>query len=94
LFPQSVFTENLTSQFLTVLLQSLVSRSHDLLREEIVCTVHAMATADFDAFFRHFLPHFVAQDGQVDHNQAEILISNFKPDTVRIIPILICRHSF
>ncbi len=79
---QPVFTENLTAQFLTVLLQSLLARSHNLLHEEIVSALHSMASVDFAAFFDHFLPRFVEQTGDVDRNQAAILKENFKPDTV------------
>ncbi len=82
LFHKKAFTEAMTAQFLTVLLQALLARSHDLLRDEIVSCVHSMASADFAAFFEHFLPGFVQQTGEVDRSQADILKANFKPDTV------------
>ncbi len=77
-----MFTEQLTAQFLTVLLQSLVARSHDLLHDEIVGCLHSMASVDFAAFFDHFLPRFLQQTGEVDPNQAAILKENFKAETV------------
>ncbi|KAL8597658.1 hypothetical protein ACOMHN_031593 [Nucella lapillus] len=78
LYGKSVFREKLLWDFLTVLMQVLVHRSHDLLQEEIVVTVYNMAHVDFSLFYAKFLPHFLqAMDG-LDDNQRTVLTQNFK----------------
>ncbi len=69
-------------KFLTVLLQVLVQRSHDLLREEIIVCIFNMAAVDFRSFFDHFIPNFLIQVVDVDNNQRAILKASFTPDTV------------
>lgn len=69
-------------QFLNVLVQVLVHKSHDLLHEEIVVTVYNMASADFSRFYAEFLPHFVSSCEGLDANQRNILVRNFKVDKV------------
>ena len=71
-------------QFLTVLLQVLVCRSHDLLQEEIAVTVYNMASVDFDTFYACFLPTFLAGCEGVDATQKAILAQNFKIDCVSL----------
>ena len=70
------------TQFLNVLIQTLVHKSHDLLQEEIGITVYNMASVDFDAFYSKFLPQFLASCEGLDVNQKTILRDNFKMDTV------------
>ena len=70
-------------QFVTVFLQVLVSRSHDLLQEEIGITLYNMAAVDdFHNFYTQYLRQFLAQCDGVDDNQRTILATNFKPDKV------------
>lgn len=71
-------------QFLNVLMQVLVHKSHDLLHEEIVVTVYNMATVDFDRFYAEFLPHFLSSCEGLDSNQRNILVTNFKVVKVSI----------
>ena len=88
-FPfQSVFTEDLIVQFLTVLLQVLLHRSHDLLREEITACVYNMAAVDFEAFFAHFVARFLEQTEGVDDGQRQMLKANLKTDTVSELSLL------
>jgi hypothetical protein len=46
-------------QFVNVLLQVLVHKSHDLLQEEIGIAIYNMASVDFEGFFSAFLPEFL-----------------------------------
>jgi hypothetical protein len=65
-------------QFLNVLMQVLVHKSHDLLHEEVIVTVYNMATVDFNRFYSDFLPHFLSSCEGLDSNQRNILVTNFK----------------
>lgn len=78
LYTKSIFRETMLWQFLTVLLQVLVHKSHDLLQEEIVVTVYNMAAVDFDMFYTNFLPHFLTSAEGLDDNQRQVLAQNFK----------------
>lgn len=69
-------------QFVNVLLQALVYRSHDLLQEEITITLYNMAAVDFDSFYSAFLPQFLGGcEGLTDTQKSE-LGKNFTPDKV------------
>lgn len=70
-------------QFVNVLLQVLVHKSHDLLQEEIGIAIYNMASVDFDGFFAAFLPEFLTGCDGVDANQKNVLGRNFKMDRVR-----------
>lgn len=69
-------------QFLNVLIQVLVHKSHDLLQEEICITIYNMASVDFDGFFAKFLTQFLVACEGVDENQKAVLAENFKVETV------------
>lgn len=81
LYQKPVFTETLIVQFLTVLLQVLIHKSHDLLREEITIAIFNMASVDYEAFFSRFLLEFLAKIEDLDANQREKLKDTFKTDT-------------
>ncbi|GFN87199.1 exportin-6 [Plakobranchus ocellatus] len=78
LYSKRIFREVMIHQFLKVLLQVLVQKSHDLLQEEIVISVYNMAAVDFDAFFSDFLPGFLSSVEGIDDSQKTILAENFK----------------
>ncbi|PVD37542.1 hypothetical protein C0Q70_00136 [Pomacea canaliculata] len=78
LYSKAIFRETMLWQFLTVLLQVLVHKSHDLLQEEVVITVYNMAAVDFDTFYAKFLPHFLTNFDGLDDNQKHVLVQNFK----------------
>ena len=79
---QRLFREMMLLQFLSVLLQVLVSKSHDLLQEEIAITLYNMAHVDFDIFFTKFLPQFLESCDGIDSSQKTVLAQNFKMDKV------------
>ncbi|XP_071106408.1 exportin-6-like [Haliotis cracherodii] len=81
LYHKKIFMEMMLCQFLNVLIQVLVQKSHDLLQEEIVITVYNMASIDFDGFYSTYLPQFLTNMEGLDDNQKTVLAHNFKMDT-------------
>lgn len=67
-------------QFLNVLMQTLLNKSHDLLGEEIGITVYNMASADFDSFYNTFLPQFLQTSVGLDDSQKASLAANFNTE--------------
>lgn len=59
LYHKKIFWTTMLYQFVNVLLQVLVHKSHDLLQEEIGIAIYNMASVDFDCFFAAFLPEFL-----------------------------------
>lgn len=80
---QKIFRTTMLFQFVNVLLQVLVHKSHDLLQEEIGIAIYNMASVDFDSFYSAFLTEFLASCDGVDSNQKHVLGRNFKMDRVR-----------
>lgn len=70
------------TQFLNVLLQVLVHRSHDLLQEEITVTIHNMACVDFERFYNDFLHQFLSDCEGLTPDQKSVLQQNFKTEKV------------
>jgi len=69
------------SQFMNVLLQTLLVRSHDLLQEDIVIAIYNMAAVDFSMFYKKFLPEFLKQVTTIDYHQKEVLLESFCDDS-------------
>uniref|UniRef100_A0A5F9CS31 Exportin-6 n=1 Tax=Oryctolagus cuniculus TaxID=9986 RepID=A0A5F9CS31_RABIT len=80
LYHKKIFRTTMLFQFVNVLLQVLVHKSHDLLQEEIGIAIYNMASVDFDGFFAAFLPEFLTGCDGVDANQKNVLGRNFKMD--------------
>ncbi|XP_064886999.1 exportin-6 isoform X4 [Columba livia] len=80
LYHKKIFRTTMLFQFVNVLLQVLVHKSHDLLQEEIGIATYNMASVDFDGFYSAFLPEFLASCDGVDSNQKNVLARNFKMD--------------
>uniref|UniRef100_A0A8C9TUQ4 Exportin 6 n=1 Tax=Scleropages formosus TaxID=113540 RepID=A0A8C9TUQ4_SCLFO len=78
LYHKKLFRSSMLFQFINVLLQVLVHRSHELLQDEIALAVYNMASVDFDAFYSAFLPEFLNGCQGVDGNQRGVLGRNFK----------------
>lgn len=79
---QPIFYEGMQSQFMTVLLQVLVHKSHDLLQEEIVVTIYNMASVEFNRFYSEYLPQFLSECEGLDDSQKAVLAANFKLEKV------------
>ena len=81
---QTIFKNSMLLQFVNVLLQALVYRSHDLLQEEITITLYNMAAVDFESFYSIFLPQFLGGcEGLTDSQKSE-LGKNFSSDKVSV----------
>ncbi|XP_065579711.1 exportin-6-like isoform X1 [Artemia franciscana] len=80
LFHKEVFLTRMRSQFMTVLLQILIAKTHDLLRDEITQALFELASVDFDDLFNSFLPQFASSlVGISDHQKSE-LVASFKQE--------------
>lgn len=80
LYHKGLFRTGMLPQFIHVLLQCLVARSHDLLRDEVYAALHNMAAVDFDAFHDSLLPAFLQSCEGLDPNQRQNLARGFKRD--------------
>ncbi|XP_029431964.1 exportin-6 isoform X3 [Rhinatrema bivittatum] len=80
LYHKKIFRTTMLLQFVNVLLQVLIHKSHDLLQEEIGIAVYNMASVDFDSFYSAFLPEFLSGCEGIDSNQKNVLGRNFKMD--------------
>ena len=60
------------------------------LGEEITAAVYNMAKVDFEAFFGHFIARFLEQTDGLDDGQKQMLQSNLKTDTVRVLAHAVC----
>ncbi|XP_015414991.1 PREDICTED: exportin-6 isoform X2 [Myotis davidii] len=87
LYHKKIFRTTMLFQFVNVLLQVLVHKSHDLLQEEIGIAIYNMASVDFDGFFAAFLPEFLTGCDGVDANQKNVLGRNFKMDRAAAVPM-------
>ena len=87
---QQIFKSGMLFQFINVLLQALVHRSHDLLQEEITITIYNMASVDFDSFYTGFLPQFLGGCEGITQSQKSELRDNFKFDKVGKTKIHMC----
>lgn len=78
LYKRSIFERIMLSEFLNVLLQSLCTRSHDLLREEILSTVFNMSQAmGLGNMQQSFMPQFLLKLEGLDNYQREQLVRSF-----------------
>ncbi|XP_074647944.1 exportin-6-like [Tubulanus polymorphus] len=80
LYHRKIFKDLMLLQFMNVLLQVLVHKSHDILQEEIGISLYNMASVDFDRFYKLFLPQFLDNTDGLDSNQKCVLAENFKMD--------------
>ncbi|KAJ1530853.1 hypothetical protein ONE63_005696 [Megalurothrips usitatus] len=81
LYHKAEFCEGLLPRFLSVLLETLVNKSHALLSEDIAVAVYNMANVDFSFFFSSFLPEFLQTSEGLDDSQRVILLRNFSNAT-------------
>ena len=81
LYSKSIFKEVLLADFLSVFLQALIAKSHNLLKDEIGTALYNMSSTDFTVFFTKFIPQFLIGVEHLDNNQKQILAEGFKPDT-------------
>lgn len=78
LYHKAPFRDGMLPQFVQVLLQCLVTRSHDLLRDEVHAVLHNMAAVNFDTFYGSLLPAFLASCEGIDPHQRRTLVHGLK----------------
>ncbi|GIX90391.1 exportin-6 [Caerostris extrusa] len=81
LFYKGYFKSVMLFHFLSLLLKTLIYRTHNLLKEEIISTIYNMALVDFNCFYTVFLQQFLQSMENLDTNQKSSLLRNFKRDT-------------
>lgn len=85
---QDLFRSAFLGEFLTVLMNNLVEKTHALLVDEIATAVYNMAAVDFNTYFNSFIPHFLSQLSGLDSYQREMLHQRTKPDMVNLSVLL------
>lgn len=79
---QPQFKEGMMPSFAHILLEVLVQKSHDLIREEVCLCLHAMAAVDFPLFHGETLPSFLSKCTQLREEQRTALANGYKMDQV------------
>ncbi|XP_078489385.1 exportin-6 [Ciona intestinalis] len=72
--------EGVLFQFVNVLIQALLNKTHNLLQEEICTAVFNMSSVDLDYFHSNFLQQFLQHAEGVTADQKNSLYSAFKPE--------------
>uniref|UniRef100_F6YTY3 Exportin-6 n=1 Tax=Ciona intestinalis TaxID=7719 RepID=F6YTY3_CIOIN len=72
--------EGVLFQFVNVLIQALLNKTHNLLQEEICTAVFNMSSVDLDYFHSNFLQQFLQHAEGVTADQKHSLYSAFKPE--------------
>ncbi|RWS06375.1 exportin-6-like isoform X1 [Dinothrombium tinctorium] len=84
LYHKEVFRRNLLKQFLTLFMQTLVSKTHDILNDEISNVIYNLASVDFNVFFHQFILEFLCISDGLNDNQRNVLattiVRNFATD--------------
>ncbi|KAK9752797.1 Exportin 1-like protein [Popillia japonica] len=88
LYHKALFQDQLLSQFLTVLIQTLLDKTHNLLTEDILQAIYNLAAVNFSIFFSTFLHNLLTEDIlQAIYNLAavnfSIFFSTFLPNFLR-----------
>lgn len=74
-------SQKVITQFMTVLLQVLIHKTHDLHREEMGGVLHEMASTDYVHFHKNFLPDFLSQNfASIPPDRRNFLILRFSSD--------------
>ncbi|XP_017775704.1 PREDICTED: exportin-6-B isoform X2 [Nicrophorus vespilloides] len=81
LYHKGLFRDHLLSQFLTVLLQTLLDKSHNLLTDDILYALYNMSAVNFQGFFTTFLQQFLQNLEGLSAQQKDNLRNNFAQET-------------
>ncbi|XP_054270762.1 exportin-6-A isoform X2 [Macrosteles quadrilineatus] len=80
LYQRELFRTQFLPEYLTLLLNTLILKTHALRADEIATAIYNMATVDFETFYLFFLPHFLDHTTGLDSNQRMVLRRNMKAD--------------
>lgn len=78
LYHKELFRDQFLGLYLTVLLNTLINKSHALLAEDIAAAIFNMASVDFHTFYYSFIPVFLSQLDGLDSCQREFLQRNMQ----------------
>lgn len=81
LYSKTLFKDQLLSQFLTVLMHSVLNKTHNLLMDDIFQAVYNMASVDFGDFFSTFLINFIQSMDGLAQTQRDSLLQAFTKET-------------
>eukprot|EP00794_Sanderia_malayensis_P009373 gene9373-10360_t len=84
LYSKPVFQSKMLPTFLHVLLNLLVSQTHDLLKEDIILTIHSMASIDLANFNAEFMQRYLMQSDDLTDHQKTDLLKTFQNQEVNI----------
>ncbi|XP_046680832.1 exportin-6-A isoform X2 [Homalodisca vitripennis] len=80
LYQRELFRTQFLPEYLTLLLNTLILKTHALRADEIATAIFNMASVDFETFYLFFLPHFLDHTTGLDSNQRMVLRRNMKAD--------------
>lgn len=81
-FFQLLFRDQLLNQFLVVLLNTLLDKTHELLTDDIMLAIYNMASVNFHVFFNTFLTGFLQNMEGLGQQQRDSLKQSFRQETV------------
>lgn len=81
LYHKALFKEQMLGQFLNVLLQTMLDRTHHLLNEDIMHAFYNMAAVSFSQFFDRFLTQYIDNLDRLTGHQRNTLRNNFSHST-------------
>ena len=93
LYGRQEFAEHLRLPFLRTLFTTLLRRSHALLQDEILVTIHSIAAVDFDHFHQQCLVPLLAEATGLTDVQKQALLDGFSKE--RDVPTFTaCAQAF
>jgi len=80
LYNNDIFQGNIAFMFLNTFFSTLLQKSHNLLREDLIAAVYHIASNSFLRFFNEFLPFFLARAQFLSPQQKTDLLQSFGRD--------------
>eukprot|EP01112_Ceratiomyxa_fruticulosa_P014452 TRINITY_DN4138_c2_g1_i1.p1 TRINITY_DN4138_c2_g1~~TRINITY_DN4138_c2_g1_i1.p1 ORF type:complete len:747 (+),score=161.59 TRINITY_DN4138_c2_g1_i1:274-2241(+) len=78
LYQRAVFVQTgFSFELLRTLLTTLIAKTHNLLREEIINVIYNIASVKFEAFYKQFMPLFMEHSPGLTVDQKTFLLTNF-----------------
>lgn len=98
LYHKALFRDHLLSNFLCVLIKTLIDKSQSLLSEDIHVAIYNMASVNFDGFFFTFLQQFIQENlNGLSQQQWEVLLRNFLENHDKVFNfsfMWFCSHTY
>ena len=81
LFRTEEFQRTALLPFANILARSVVTKTHEIWRDEAITALYNLASVQWDSFFSSFLPSFIAQLENVTDDQRRTLLAQFSRQT-------------